>query len=1405
MKSMIHSCPARRTFRPRQRGLKTLFSILLGAVCAGGLSAQAAPVTHGIAAANVTVIQNDTGNNATSVTLVPTLSINDFRVTVAGTSRADYGVQIGPVATNNVRNGILISSITDNGRNNGETGSTSGTRYGTPGVDSNASTSPGSSGIWWVPVFGSSATTNIVSGTNSISYSYVEENFDFAAAWFPYTKYYGGWLANSGGTNGGINDQFIGNTNLTFGPVGANIQQEVAGSTTIGLTNLTLDSRSNAVMICCGGKNEENYAVAKINWADGTWLVSCRDDQSGSAEQDYIAWVVVPLNNTNGLIAGTFAASLNPATGVNAVNVLGNAPYTAVHTGTGTYHLTIPGALPSNGVLIITGAQGDGNNSDNIVSYQVNGNGWDIQTRDTGSANVTASLQNFSAVSQSNPAGGMSDVVASFVYIPAPTAVINVTPANGLVTTQSGGTATFSVTLGSVPATNVTLALQVSDATAASLSTNVLIFQNTNYNVPQSITVTGLNNSVSTAENYTVNITQVSSLDTNYNGLTAPSVALVNIPANTPGIFLIPSTGLITAPGSAATFQAIMNQPPTDTVTVNFTSSDTLHGGTISPSSVTFSPANWSTQQVVAVTGVDDGILDGNIAYQITASAAVSSDPNYNGYNAGSVSVVNQENDVAGVNVSCGTSISVPEGSSTSFTVVLTAQPVSNVTIAYTSGDTTAGTVSPATLTFTPANWNVPQTVAVTGVANPALSGNANFILSAVISSSNYGYSTLILPNIAGTTVKPIGLPSGTTAYGLGMPPVGIDGQATASFAINFSGATLAFSITANADATDVLGIRNDPTGAGITVSGNTVSYSNNPVATFSGGAGSVLNIAVNNNVTSGAVAALLQAVTFSTATTNDFANRTVQLSLNNGGSVVNKTIRVGQLRITQYQDGVDWGYGAYNSQTNDEIASGSAGTAWSSGSSIVNGLLVQGGSTAALTLHQVLLGFFDLVGTNAGQIPPGSTIVSADLTVNIQKAGHGWAFHRMLSEWDDTYSWSDYPYNVGVDDIDDGINEAELNYYSQMGNFITISNSDGTMSATTAGIKIGLANVGVTPDVQAWVNGTNNFGWVCDASEPWGYDDLTTGTGFTPSQSTTSTLRPHLRVYWLPPTVAGAGFQNGTNGYASGHDTDITQSTPTITNSALTVIWSDGADPGLTDLTEALFRFDDIIGTGTNQIPPGAHIEAAMLNLACLSSTDCNGNGGQFFPLYQSWNETNLTWNSWNANGQGILNDGVQAAIAPTATAGTYTLETDDYIPGGYHSFEVTADVQNWANGAANNGWGVIPWYISSTGAWGADGWGMNSSKDPNVSSHPQLVVYYTVNPGFVARPTLMPLVVSATQVSVKFGGTVGATYTVWRSDSVNGTWINVGTAIVGQDGTATFNDAAPLSTAAFYRVSNP
>ena len=103
--------------------------------------------------------------------------------------------------------------------------------------------------------------------------------------------------------------------------------------------------------------------------------------------------------------------------------------------------------------------------------------------------------------------------------------------------------------------------------------------------------------------------------------------------------------------------------------------------------------------------------------YTIVTAAATSGDPNYNGLNAADVSVTNTDNDAAGITVDADLGLTTTEaGGTATFTVVLASQPTADVTIGLSSSDTTEGTVSPASLTFTAANWNTAQTVTVTGV-----------------------------------------------------------------------------------------------------------------------------------------------------------------------------------------------------------------------------------------------------------------------------------------------------------------------------------------------------------------------------------------------------------------------------------------------------------------------------------------------------------------------------------------------------------------------------------------------------------------------------------------------------------------------------------------------------------------
>jgi len=202
-------------------------------------------------------------------------------------------------------------------------------------------------------------------------------------------------------------------------------------------------------------------------------------------------------------------------------------------------------------------------------------------------------------------------------------------------------------------------------------------------------------------------------------------------------------SGTTSEAGGSATFTVVLGNQPTANVSIGLSSNDTTEG-TVSPASLVFTSANWSSSQLVTVTGVNDNLDDGDVAYSIITAAATSSDAKYNGLNAADVSVTNTDDDTAGITLSAISGDTTEAGGTATFTVVLNSQPSANVTIGLSSNDTSEGTVSPASLVFTSVNWNSSQLVTVTGVNDDADDGDVVYsIITAAASSSDAKYNGL--------------------------------------------------------------------------------------------------------------------------------------------------------------------------------------------------------------------------------------------------------------------------------------------------------------------------------------------------------------------------------------------------------------------------------------------------------------------------------------------------------------------------------------------------------------------------------------------------------------------------------------------------------------------------------------
>jgi len=128
---------------------------------------------------------------------------------------------------------------------------------------------------------------------------------------------------------------------------------------------------------------------------------------------------------------------------------------------------------------------------------------------------------------------------------------------------------------------------------------------------------------------------------------------------------------------------------------------------------------------------------DGKFKYPIGVSVDVSG----NVYVADTWNNRIQKFAIYGFAVSAISGNTSESGVQATFTVKLNNQPTANVTIPVSSSDTSEGIISPENLTFTSANWNINQTVTVTGVDDAIVDGNQNYtiILNAAVSGdANY-------------------------------------------------------------------------------------------------------------------------------------------------------------------------------------------------------------------------------------------------------------------------------------------------------------------------------------------------------------------------------------------------------------------------------------------------------------------------------------------------------------------------------------------------------------------------------------------------------------------------------------------------------------------------------------------
>ena len=288
-------------------------------------------------------------------------------------------------------------------------------------------------------------------------------------------------------------------------------------------------------------------------------------------------------------------------------------------------------------------------------------------TTSTGAVTVTANGNDVDApnksVTVSGTAAGGNSVAnpsaATLTLSDDDTAGVSVSPATSttsrLRTTESGGTATFTVELDSEPTGDVALDVASSDTDEGTVMPATLTFTSSDWSTAQTVTLTGVDDTPPAADgsrSYTVTLTidQTNTADANYDALTALTVYAVNAD-NEFGLDVGSVTGQATEAGGTAAFTVALLTQPSAAVTVAVSSRDpgeglvSAGGGAPAASTtLTFAAAAWSTAQTVTVTGVQDTVDDGTAAWNVRLDPA-SGDADYDTLDSEDVSVSTTDDD----------------------------------------------------------------------------------------------------------------------------------------------------------------------------------------------------------------------------------------------------------------------------------------------------------------------------------------------------------------------------------------------------------------------------------------------------------------------------------------------------------------------------------------------------------------------------------------------------------------------------------------------------------------------------------------------------------------------------------------------------------------------------------------
>ena len=335
------------------------------------------------------------------------------------------------------------------------------------------------------------------------------------------------------------------------------------------------------------------------------------------------------------------------------------------------------------------------------------------------------------------------------------TAGVSITPTQ--LTIAEGGSDTYQVFLTSQPAHDVTVTISYSGDQNVSIDDQELTFTGSDWETPQAVTVSADQDEDARDDAATLSHS-VASTDTDYNGIGVSEVDVAVTDDETAGVSILPEE-LTIAEGGSDTYQVFLTSQPAHDVTVTISYSGD-QDVSIDDQELTFTGSDWETPQAVTVSVDQDEDARDDTA--TLSHSVASTDGDYNGIGVSEVEVTATDDETAGVSI-LPEELTIAEGGSDSYQVVLTSQPAHDVTVTINHGGDNDIDSDPDRLTFSPSNWNQEKTVTVTSAQDDDARDDTA-TLSHTVSSTDGDYNGVTVPEVdvtatddetAGVSIRP--------------------------------------------------------------------------------------------------------------------------------------------------------------------------------------------------------------------------------------------------------------------------------------------------------------------------------------------------------------------------------------------------------------------------------------------------------------------------------------------------------------------------------------------------------------------------------------------------------------------------------------------------------------------------